>query len=70
MQINIPFLKSSFIYAENGFFSVRIVNLFFKIKNVKKHSLIFSERYGYDTGAKIGRYYFSFRKLLTLTKER
>ncbi len=63
MQINIPFLKSSFIYIESGFFSVRIGNLFFKIKNVKKHPLMFSERYGYTTGAKIGRYYFSFRNI-------
>jgi hypothetical protein len=47
-------------YYKNGFGWFRILGRGFAWKNTLKHELLFSERYSYTKGLKIGKWYFNY----------
>ncbi len=49
-------------HYNNRLFWIRIFGFGFKIKDVRIHKLLFSERNGYSSGFKLGNYYFGLLK--------
>ena len=55
-------MKAFYYHKSDGFFWFRLLGFGICIKDTTKHKLLFSERYGYTGGLKIGKYYIKFLK--------
>lgn len=49
-------------HKTKGMFWIRLFGTGLMVKNIKIHPLLFSQRYGYVKGIKIGKYWIQFLK--------